>query len=67
MRRIKRLASVLLLAVLALTMTGCHGSIGQQALRIPETFDESRSYEITFWAKNDTNKTQAEIYDRAIA
>ena len=25
------------------------------------------SYEITFWAKNDTNKTQVDIYKQAIA
>ena len=34
---------------------------------MPESFDTSRSYEISFWAKNDTNKTQTEIYQKAIA
>ena len=34
---------------------------------IPEEFDESGQYEITFWAKNDTNKTQTAIYQKAIA
>ena len=24
---------------------------------LPDTFDTSKSYEVTFWAKNDTNKT----------
>ncbi len=34
---------------------------------MPEAFDASRTYEITFWAKNDTNKTQTDIYKQAIA
>lgn len=50
-----------------LTLTGCHGSKGLHAFEIPEEFDLSREYEITFWAKNDTNKTQTAIYEQAIA
>ena len=34
---------------------------------IPEEFDLSKHYEITFWAKNDTNKTQTAIYEQAIS
>ncbi len=30
-------------------------------------FDETKSVEITFWAKNDNNATQVEIYKKAIA
>ncbi len=33
----------------------------------PESFDTSKSYELSFWAKNDTNKTQIAIYKEAIA
>lgn len=47
-------------------LTGCHGSKGLSAFAVPESFDETRNYEITFWAKNDTNKTQTAIYQRAI-
>ncbi len=47
-------------------MAGCHGKEGLQAFVIPEGFDESKEYEITFWAKNDTNKTQTAIYQQAI-
>ncbi len=50
-----------------LTLTGCHGSKGLHAFEVPEEFDLSREYEITFWAKNDTNKTQTAIYEQAIA
>ncbi len=36
------------------------------AFEIPEEFNLSKEYEITFWAKNDTNKTQTAIYEKAI-
>ena len=47
-------------------LTGCHGRRGNDAFVLPESFDTSREYEITFWAKNDTNKTQTDIYNKAI-
>lgn len=69
MRRCKKKfgAVLLTMAVGLYMLTGCHGSRGLEAFEIPETFDESREYEITFWAKNDTNKTQTAIYENAIA
>ena len=67
----KRIISCFLLpAVMLLSLfllTGCHGSQGMEAFAIPEEFDEYGQYEITFWAKNDTNKTQAAIYQKAIS
>ncbi len=63
----KQLLSALLALSLLLSLAGCHGSQEQAAFTAPETFDESRSYEITFWAKNDTNVTQVNIYKQAIA
>ncbi|MDE6639760.1 MAG: extracellular solute-binding protein [Acetatifactor sp.] len=63
----KKCKAILLLAVLSLfLLTGCHGSRGMDAFDIPEEFDASKNYEITFWAKNDTNKTQTDIYRKAI-
>ena len=63
----KKLFSLALAAVmLILALTGCHGSRGLPAFAIPEEFDASRDYEITFWAKNDTNLTQVAIYEKAI-
>ena len=47
-------------------LTGCHGQTGMAAFEIPEEFNLSKEYEITFWAKNDTNKTQTAIYEKAI-
>ena len=70
MRNMKKAVSVFLLFVLiaagTVSLTGCHGSKGLKAFEIPEQFDTSRAYEITFWAKNDTNKTQTAIYEQAI-
>lgn len=67
----KKFLSVFLLAALTagsmLGLTGCHGSKGLNAFEILEEFDGSGKYEITFWAKNDTNKTQTAIYEQAIA
>ena len=62
-------ASVLLAVTvfLPVLLTGCHGSRGRAAFQVPEQFDENREIEITFWAKNDTNKTQTGIYEKAIS
>ncbi len=64
---VRRAALILALLLLAVLLTACHGSQGRVGFEVPETFDTSRSYEITFWAKNDTNRTQTEIYKKAIA
>ena len=63
----RKYIAVLLTFVLLLTCTGCHGSKDQKVFEIPSEFDTSRNYEISFWAKNDTNMTQVEIYEKAIA
>ena len=63
----KKVVSILLLLSLLLTLTACHGSQEKKVFEIPEEFDTSRNYEISFWAKNDTNMTQVEIYKQAIA
>ena len=64
----KRLLAILLCLLLALPVfTGCHGSRGLDPFVPPAEFDAERSYEISFWAKNDTNKTQTAIYQKAIA
>ena len=66
-RTIKKTAFFLAAAgTCAMLLAGCHGSQGQQAFSVPKKFDESKTYEITFWAKNDTNKTQTDIYEKAI-
>ena len=67
MRHTRIAALTLSLVTLLTTLCGCHGSRSQNAFTVPDSFDESRQYEITFWAKNDTNKTQVDIYSKAIA
>ena len=64
----KRITACLAAASCAgtLLLTGCHGSRGSNEFVIPETFDTAKSIELTFWAKNDTNKTQTRIYEKAI-
>ena len=64
----KRITACLAAASCAgtLLLTGCHGSRGSAEFVIPETFDTAKSIELTFWAKNDTNKTQTRIYEKAI-
>ncbi len=63
----KKLISILLLAAMLLTLTGCHGAKEAKVFEIPGQFDTTREYEISFWAKNDTNMTQVNIYKQAIA
>ena len=66
MRYAKRFLALLLCALSLLSLSACHGSRGYDDFTMPESFDSSREYEISFWAKNDTNKTQTEIYQKAI-
>ena len=60
------LALALALLSCLFLFSGCHGSRERSVFEIPDKFDESRDYEITFWAKNDTNKTQVKIYEQAV-
>ena len=77
MRMLKRPLAALLCALCLLSLTACHGTLrsrdeglsaaAEAALyTLPEEFDASRSYEITFWAKSDNNKVQTAIYESAI-
>ena len=62
----KKCSAILLIFATLFSLTGCHGSREAKVFEIPEEFDTSRNYEITFWAKNDTNMTQVNIYKQAI-
>ena len=71
MRKTLRVSAMLLtLVLLSLSLltflSSCHGAQSLPAFEIPASFDASRTYEISFWAKNDTNKTQTDIYRKAI-
>ena len=77
MKRGKRVLAALLCALCLLPLAACHGTKRDRGAaltpaaagalyELPESFDENRSYEISFWAKNDTNKVQTAIYESAI-
>lgn len=66
----KLLAKGLILATMTGCLAGfagCHGAKETLAFEMPEEFDTTKKHEITFWAKNDTNRTQVDIYEKAIA
>ena len=63
----RRFTALLLTLCCLLSLCACHGSRESDSFAMPDAFDESRQYEITFWAKNDTNLTQVAIYEQAIA
>ena len=64
----KKVLVLILCFALSLSLfTGCHGAKRMDAFVIPEEFDTTREYTVTFWAKSDTNITQTNIYKKAIA
>ena len=64
--RVKIIFGATVLGV-SLLLTGCHGSKQMAKFEIPESFDEDKNIEISFWAKNDTNKAQTQVYYKAIS
>lgn len=68
MMKTRKLTALLLGALLSVSLlSGCHGARDSVAFKTPEEFNESKTYELTFWAKNDTNIVQKEIYEKAIS
>ncbi len=63
----RKFGTAVILTALLILLTACHGSRRQDEFVMPESFDDTRDYEITFWAKNDNNKNQSAIYKDAIA
>ena len=63
----KRASLLLALVFCLLCLTGCHQQVSRSSFSLPEKFDETRPVEIMFWAKNDTNQTQTDIYKKAMA
>ena len=60
-RRISVFLFLCMMLGCSIVLSGCHGARGLDAFVIPEEFSMDEQYEITFWAKNDTNKLQTEI------
>ena len=60
--------ALLLLAVICLSaLAGCHKSTPRKKFVSPVEFDTSKNYEITFWAKNESNINQVEVYQKAVS
>ena len=62
----KKCISILCVLALLLGLTGCHGAKEKKVFQMPQIFDTNQNFEISFWAKNDSNKTQIAIYEKAI-
>ena len=54
------------MVLMVICSIGCHGQAKNALLSIPDEFDTSRNYEISFWAKNDDNLLQQQIYEETI-
>lgn len=67
----KMLRKVIILPLLALLfatlLTSCHGKKDYEEFEIPGEFDTEKQYEIVFWAKNEKNIKQTNVYKKAIA
>ena len=61
----RKISFILIICLLIALLTGCHGKKSSGVFEIPETFNENKQIELTFWAKNDTNVTQSRIYEKA--
>ena len=66
-RSLHKIAVAMLTIAACISLCGCHGNKGSAEFVRPETLDETKEYEITFWAKNDTNKAQTNVYKKAIS
>ena len=58
-------AVLAMLLVLCLLLTGCHGGTVHQEFPLPDELDASRTYELVFWAKTESNEAQANVYKKA--
>ncbi len=69
MRKNSKLISLLLtiVVVLPIVLTSCHGGRTLEPFEMPDEFDTTKSYQIVFWAKNESNVKQKQIYEKAVA
>ncbi len=66
MQLMKKWTACALTVLSALALTACHAASGREAVTVPASMDTDATQEITFWAKNDTNKAQVQVYQDAI-
>ena len=56
-----------LLGVLSIVgITSCHHVTKHNEFHVPEEFDMNKNYTISFWAKNDSDQRQIDVYKKAI-
>ena len=82
MKNLQRALALLLALLTMLSLAACHGRLAADTAEeteapaeleldgespVPEQFDAAKPIELSFWAKNDTNKTQIAIYEKARA
>ena len=65
--RKNKLLLLLTLVLASVVLMSCHGRQGLDPFVMPESFDEEKEYNITFWAKNENNAIQRGVYNDAIA
>ncbi len=75
----RKIVSLLLLLSMLIALTSCHGKLKDKTAddrtdysralteyELPDSLDESKTYNISFLAKSDSNEVQTGIYKRAI-
>lgn len=66
----KKILSLLLLITITastlFTLSSCHGAKDVPEFKSPTDFDTTKEYEIVFWAKNENNSSQRDVYEQAI-
>ncbi|MCQ2458667.1 MAG: extracellular solute-binding protein [Clostridia bacterium] len=63
----KKIALLFVCLMILPLLSACHGTENPDAFTNPVSFDTEKELNLTFWAKNDTNKTQVEIYNKAVS
>lgn len=70
----KKIIKLVLALCLLISISACHGqmieedyTVENSMFVVPENFDTSKEYEITFWSKNDSNRAQSNVYKNAIS
>ena len=66
MRKLISIALLLSVLISLLSLTACHRGKGLAEFEMPNNFNDSKKYEISFWAKNDSNTDQVNAYKQAI-
>ena len=70
MRKCKLISTILAIFVILSTMLSlgsCHGLVELPEFHTNESFNPDDQIEITFWAKNENNKTQQAVYRKAVS